>query len=104
MLIFRPKDATILLNGKGTKLCPDTGSPGARPSPAAFNPTTDPTPVSITQIRRPIFDRLGAGKNGRAPTRAGKSNRAGSAAVPGRIQPDDRSHTCFNHPNAPPEP
>jgi len=62
-------------------------APGARPSSAAFNPVTDHTPVSITQIRRPIFDRLGAGKNARAPARAGKGNGPGSAAVPGRINP-----------------
>ncbi|NLH74397.1 MAG: hypothetical protein GX456_15200, partial [Verrucomicrobia bacterium] len=39
------------------------------------------------QILRPIIHRLGAAKNGRAPARGGKSNGAGSAAVPGRINP-----------------
>ncbi|NLH74136.1 MAG: hypothetical protein GX456_13850 [Verrucomicrobia bacterium] len=46
---------------------------------------TNLTPVSIKQTRGPIFDRLGAAKNGRAPAGVGESNGPGSAAVPGRI-------------------
>jgi len=60
---------------------------GARPSPAASTRRPILRPVSFTQIRRPNLDRLGAAKNGRAPARAGASNGAGSAAVPGRINP-----------------
>jgi len=53
---------------------------------------TDRGRASITQTRRPNFDRLGAGKNARAPARAGTGNVIRSAAVPGRIQSDDRSY------------
>ena len=35
-----------------------------------INPTTDVTPVSITQVRRPDLYRLGAATNGRAPASA----------------------------------
>ncbi|MGC8988758.1 MAG: hypothetical protein ACP5MD_01415 [Verrucomicrobiia bacterium] len=35
--------------------------------PGRINQATDRTRVSITQIRRPNIDRLGAGKNARAP-------------------------------------
>jgi len=62
-------------------------APGARPSPAASTRRPIVRPVSINQIRRPNIHRLNAGKNARAPARAGKGNGAGSAAVPGRINP-----------------
>ena len=44
-----------------------------------INPMADRAPVSIRQIRRPIFDWLGAGKNARAPACAGKGNDARGA-------------------------
>jgi len=44
-----------------------------------INPMADRAPVSVRQIRRPIFDRLGAGKNARAPkTRWTKQRRSGA--------------------------
>jgi len=43
-----------------------------------INPMTGRAPASITQIRRPIFDRLGAAKNRRAPIEA-----LGTATAPG---------------------
>ncbi|HOK78876.1 MAG TPA: hypothetical protein PLW35_14290, partial [Verrucomicrobiota bacterium] len=49
---------------------------GSAAVPGRIDTTTDLAPVSITQIRRPIIDRLGAAKNGRAPARAGKGNGA----------------------------
>ncbi|NLH74059.1 MAG: hypothetical protein GX456_13465, partial [Verrucomicrobia bacterium] len=56
---------------------------------------TDPAPVSVTQIRRPIIDRLGAGKNARAPAGAGKSNGARERGRPRPHQRDDRSYDPF---------
>ncbi len=60
---------------------------GARPSPAASTRQPILRPASITQILRPTIHRLVAGKNARAPARAGKGNGPRSAAVPGRINP-----------------
>ncbi|NLH72315.1 MAG: hypothetical protein GX456_04610, partial [Verrucomicrobia bacterium] len=72
-------------------------APGSAAVPGRINPMTDRAPVSIRQIRRPIFDRLGAGKNARAPARAGRSNGARERGRPRPHQSDDRSCTCFNH-------
>ncbi|NLH71674.1 MAG: hypothetical protein GX456_01315 [Verrucomicrobia bacterium] len=52
-------------------------------------------PVSIRQIRRPICDRLGAGKNARAPARAGKGNGARERGRPRPHQPEDRGYDPF---------
>ncbi|NLH75084.1 MAG: hypothetical protein GX456_18710 [Verrucomicrobia bacterium] len=49
------------------------------------------------------MDRFGAAKNRRAPARVGKGNGAGSATVPGRIEPMTDRKTCFNHANPAPE-
>ncbi|NLH75033.1 MAG: hypothetical protein GX456_18455 [Verrucomicrobia bacterium] len=64
-----------------------------------INPTADRAPASITQIRRPIFHRLGAAKNRRAPTGRWKSQRQRERGRPRPHQPDERSCTCFNHAN-----
>ncbi|NLH74009.1 MAG: hypothetical protein GX456_13215 [Verrucomicrobia bacterium] len=42
---------------------------------------------------------MGAAKNRRAPARGGKGNGAGSAAVPGRINPMTELTTRFDHAN-----
>ncbi|NLH74950.1 MAG: hypothetical protein GX456_18030 [Verrucomicrobia bacterium] len=61
----------------------------------------DRAPVSIRQIRRPIFDRLGAGKNARAPADALEETPAvGSAAVLGRINVTTDPTTRLDHANA----
>jgi len=68
-----------------------------------INPTPDLTPGSFTQTRRRNVHRLGAGKNARAPARAGKGNGARSAAVAGRIipttDPTPASFTQTRRPN-----
>ncbi len=92
------------------RACPHIGIPcrrvrrntGARergrPRPHSIRRPIVP-PVSITQIRRPNLDRLGAAKNRRAPARAGKGNGVGSAAVPGRINTMTDRTTRFDYAN-----
>ncbi|HOK78834.1 MAG TPA: hypothetical protein PLW35_14080, partial [Verrucomicrobiota bacterium] len=59
------------------------------------NPMADRAPVSVRQIRRPIFDRPGAAKNRRAPARAGKGNGARERGRPRPHQPDGRAYAPF---------
>ncbi|NLH72444.1 MAG: hypothetical protein GX456_05265 [Verrucomicrobia bacterium] len=56
-----------------------------------INVTTDRTPASITQTRRPIVDRLGAGKNARAPKTRWTKQRRQERGRPRPHQPDDQS-------------
>ncbi len=82
----------------------ETPAVGSAAVPGRINPMTDRAPASITQTRRPIIHRLGAGKNARAPADALEiATTVGSAAVPGRINPSPRSYTSFDHPNPPPD-
>jgi len=76
---------------------------GSAAVPGRINTTSDPAPVSITQILRPTIHRLGAGKNARAPARGGKGNGFGSAAVLGRINVTTDPTTRLDHANAAPE-
>ncbi|NLH74060.1 MAG: hypothetical protein GX456_13470 [Verrucomicrobia bacterium] len=52
---------------------------GSAAVPGRIDTTTDLAPVSITQIRRPIIDRLVAAKNGRAPAGRWKRQRRSGA-------------------------
>ncbi len=60
---------------------------GSAAVPGRINPMTDRAPASITQIRRPIFHRLGAAKNRRAPTGRWKPQRQRERGRPRPHQP-----------------
>ncbi|NLH72089.1 MAG: hypothetical protein GX456_03430 [Verrucomicrobia bacterium] len=64
---------------------------------------TDLGPVSITQMRRPIFDLLGAAKNRRAPAGRWEQQRRWERGRLGRINPTTDRRACFNHANQSPE-
>ncbi|NLH74125.1 MAG: hypothetical protein GX456_13795 [Verrucomicrobia bacterium] len=78
---------------------PDSAAATDEPASAVRSRCHDPSGRIFLCLRagfsdlQPTADKSVNGReNGRAPARAGKNNGAGSAAVPGRIQPDDRSY------------
>ncbi len=75
---------------------------GARPSSAASARRPIIRPVSIKQTRRPNIYRLGAGKNARAPARAGETTGGRERGRPRPHQRDTRSYTRFVHSNLAP--